>query len=361
VSANHFVDWGLAESVALALRGNDRSPGTFDQEALDSACAEATALALDYSRLRPEGELPTPELVDRAEWARLGLRTLRELSEGLERQMAEGLSFPGPLGSIVRSLAGGAAGAEAGVAVGYGSRKVLGQYDVALVRTERRPRLVFVGANLAAAQLELGGDPGVFLRWIAVHESTHSIQFASVPWLRPHLGDLIEQLVSGASSRLDTGSLRGLARRLLRTDPRAAVRTILHGDLARLLAGPEQRATLDRLQASMSVIEGYAEHVMDAAPRDLHPGYAHLRGRLEARRASRGGLGEVIMRILGLELKLRQYRLGKSFCDTVVREAGIEGLNRVWRVPDALPTLPELGQPREWLARVGAASPARAA
>ena len=111
----------------------------------------------------------------------------------------------------------------------------------------------------------------------------------------------------------------------------------------------------------MSVIEGHAEHVMDAAAGQVDPGYARLRERLEARRTSRGGLGEVIMRILGLELKLRQYRLGKAFCDTVVDEAGIEGLNRVWRAPEALPTLAELEQPKRWLARVEAESAVRAA
>ena len=345
MSAGGFVDWRLAERVALALGGNDGIGGGFDQQAVDSACAEAAALALDYSRLRPAGELPRPELVDRAEWARLGLRTLRELSEGLERRVAEGLALPGPLGSVARSLAGAAAGAEAGVAVGYGSRKVLGQYDVPLVPAERQARLVFVGPNLAAAHVELGEDPDLFLRWIALHESTHSIQFASVPWLRSHLAELLEQLVAGASERLELGSLGELARRLFRSDPRAAVRKVLRGDLARLLAGPEQRRTLDRLQATMSVIEGHAEHVMDAASTRLDPGYARLRERLEARRASRGGLGEVILRLLGLELKLRQYTVGKAFCDTVVSEAEIDGLNRVWRAPEALPTLAELEQP----------------
>jgi putative hydrolase len=111
----------------------------------------------------------------------------------------------------------------------------------------------------------------------------------------------------------------------------------------------------------MSVIEGHAEHVMDAASRQLDPGYARLRERLEARRESRGGLGEVILRMLGLELKLRQYRLGKAFCDTVVAEAGIEGLNRVWRAPEALPTLAELEQPGGWLGRVETESTAEAA
>ena len=48
----------------------------------------------------------------------------------------------------------------------------------------------------------------------------------------------------------------------------------------------------------------------------------------------------MILRLLGLELKLRQYKLGKAFCDAVVAEAGIEGLNQVWRAPEALPTSP---------------------
>jgi uncharacterized protein (DUF2342 family) len=45
----------------------------------------------------------------------------------------------------------------------------------------------------------------------------------------------------------------------------------------------------------------------------------------------------------------------------VVAEAGIEGLNLVWRAPDALPSLAELEQPRGWLNRVGAGSATEAA
>jgi putative hydrolase len=108
----------------------------------------------------------------------------------------------------------------------------------------------------------------------------------------------------------------------------------------------------------MSVIEGYAEHVMDAAAGRLDPGYARLRTRLDARRANRGGLAEVVARLLGMELKLRQYRLGKRFCDAVASEEGIGALNEVWRGPEALPTLPELERPLEWLGRTAAPAPA---
>ncbi len=37
----------------------------------------------------------------------------------------------------------------------------------------------------------------------------------------------------------------------------------------------------------------------------------------------------------------------------MVAEAGIEGLNRVWADPDALPTLAELERAGDWLVRTG--------
>src|SRR5215211_1786440 len=256
---------------------------------------------------------------------------------------------PGPIGGAARSIAGAAAGAEAGLAVGYGARKVLGQYDVALTSSDREPRLLFVGPNLATTHQQVGETPELFLRWIAIHETTHAVQFTSVPWLREHLASLLEELVEGAAGKIDRASLQGFAKRIFRTDPRRAIRSLLQGDLARLLAGPEQARVLDRLQAAMSVIEGHAEHVMDAAAGTADPGYARLRTRVEERRARRGGLGEVISRLLGMELKLRQYRLGKAFCDAVADQGGVEALNRVWSKPEALPTNEELERPERWL------------
>jgi coenzyme F420 biosynthesis associated uncharacterized protein len=351
VSEGRFVDWRLAQRIAVGIAGEENEPGPLGQEALDAACADAVALVTEYTRLEPKGSLPSPELIGRAEWARLGLGSLRELSEELETRIGSGIALPGPLDGLARSIAGAATAAEAGLAVGYSARKVLGQYDLSLVGADRPARLVFVGPNLAAAHAQLGEDAGLFLRWVAIHESTHSVQFAAVSWLRPHLVALLDRLIKGASARLDAASLRSSAKRLFSTDPRSAIRAVMRGDLPRLLAGPEQARTLDALQVTMSVIEGYAEHVMDAAAESLDPGYARLRTRLEARRQNRGGLADVIARLLGMELKLRQYRIGKAFCDGVAAEAGIEGLNRVWRSAEELPTTEELETPGVWLRR----------
>ena len=67
---------------------------------------------------------------------------------------------------------------------------------------------------------------------------------------------LLDRLLEGASGRVDHTSVSALAKRLFRSDPRAAIRAVMQGELPRLLAGPEQEATLDSLQAVMSVIEG---------------------------------------------------------------------------------------------------------
>jgi uncharacterized protein (DUF2342 family) len=43
-----------------------------------------------------------------------------------------------------------------------------------------------------------------------------------------------------------------------------------------------------------------------------------------------------------------------------VGKAGIEGLNRVWADPGALPTLDELSRPDDWLKRTGSGGRAAA-
>jgi uncharacterized protein (DUF2342 family) len=74
------------------------------------------------------------------------------------------------------------------------------------------------------------------------------------------------------------------------------------------------------------------------------------------RRTSRGLPWRVLERLLGLELKLRQYEVGRRFCDAVVAAGGPEALASAWRSPEHLPTQAELTEPAAWLARVGAAA-----
>ena len=67
--------------------------------------------------------------------------------------------------------------------------------------------------------------------------------------------------------------------------------------------------------------------------------------------SSQSGLSRLVARLLGLELKLKQYEQGKFFCDAIVRERGPGALHHLWSSPESLPTLAELQDPDAWLAR----------
>ena len=64
--------------------------------------------------------------------------------------------------------------------------------------------------------------------------------------------------------------------------------------------------------------------------------------RQKSDRERRGVLDSIVAKVLGLDMKLAQYRRGKAFADEVVSAHGIRTLNRAWRGPDDLPRPDEL-------------------
>jgi coenzyme F420 biosynthesis associated uncharacterized protein len=180
---------------------------------------------------------------------------------------------------------------------------------------------------------------------------THAVQFAGVPWLHAHVASLVQELLASAELRID-------APRKLRIPSRDElaqfVGALRDGDLISIVTTKAERETLDRVQAVMAVIEGHAEHVMDAVAPDLVPSLARLRAAIDRRRRSQSGLSRLVARLLGLDLKLRQYEQGKQFCDAVVKTAGVSALHHVFSGPEALPTLAELSDPDAWLERTSA-------
>jgi putative hydrolase len=148
--------------------------------------------------------------------------------------------------------------------------------------------------------------------------------------------------------RIEKGSAGGLPSL---PDPQKLVSRFREGGLAALVQSPEQRELMEEVQAAMSVVEGYSEHVMDRVAAEFIPGHEKLRAAMDRRRASRSAPQRIIEKLLGFDVKLRQYEQGKKWADEVASLAGIEGLNRVWSAPSALPTARELRHPGQWLKR----------
>ena len=352
-----LVDWSLAERIALAISGDGPAwPGSEDE--LRSESHRAGKLVARYTGLKVKKELPEAELIGRDEWARVNIGSFQAMSGGVEAVLAERMRDPDGTGEddggggLGAKITAAATGAEVGLLVGYLSQRVIGQYDIALLGPTRAPRLLFVGPNLSAARERLDVDRDLFLRWIALHETTHAVQFAGVPWLRGHLGQIAAELFEQAAVEVKPGELLS---KLTRMNPRELLRSASNGELATLLWTDDQKVLVDRLLAAMTVVEGYAEHVMDAVGDELDPGYAEMRRRLDRDRERRGALDKLVSKLLGLDMKMAQYVRGKRFCDAVADRAGIRALNTVWSGPEALPTDAEIEDPDAWIERTGAA------
>ena len=344
------IDWRLAGRIARSLAGSGSGRRSVRRDDLRRAARGTVGVVRDYTGLKPKGRPPSPEVLNRREWIDANMESLQAMTADVEQDLANSLDLPRPVGPGLRAAAGAAAAVELGLVSAYLAQRVLGQYDVALVGPSRPPRLLFVAPNLADAQHRLGAERDVFLRWVALHEATHVVQFGAVPWLRDHLGGLAEQLLSGAFSSVSAPELMRAARRLLSPDPRRLAAALRRGEWRSPFVGRRRMRLLRSLQATMTLVEGYSEHVMDAVAGERE--FVVLREKLERSREQRGLLEALLSRLFGMELKLRQYRLGKAFCDEVARRRGIETLNRVWDEPSSLPRLSELEQPGRWLSRV---------
>jgi len=341
-----MVDWSLARTVAGFAGASEGSTDVgYD---LVASADRLKPEVINYTGLHPAGTTPPAEVVDRKGWADANLTTFSHLLEPIADRMYERLGRAGPMGGPLRMGAGATIASEAGLVVGYMSQRVLGQFELSLIQPEAPTRLLFVAPNLRKAIEELDAETEPFLDWIVLHELTHVLQFTGVPWLRGHLGGLLRAYLDSVDVRINTGAAGGLPSM---PNMGELVDRFREGGLMALIQSREQRNLMDELQPVMAVIEGYSEHVMDALGETLVPGYDRLRDSMERRRNSRSAPERLLQKLLGLDMKMRQYELGKRFCDAVADEVGISGLNAVWRSPQDMPTLRELEDPSAWITR----------
>jgi coenzyme F420 biosynthesis associated uncharacterized protein len=345
------IDWRTAQRIGERLAGSPPR-GEVSAASVEPLAHDFAGRVSTYAHLALPAELPALEVVERPEWIAANLSSMRPLIEPLADRMGEGA---GPLAGPLRSVSGLLLGAQVGALTGVLSQRVLGQYDLTLLDATVKPRLLLLGPNLAQAARTLGLDRDELVAWVAIHEVTHAIQFSGAPWLREYLGGILKELIDGLQvTMVGRPSLGARLPKLPSSgDLRDLVERARRGELLRITLGEERWALVERMQAAMSLIEGHAEHTMDAVGAEVLPSLPRLREAMNRRRRDgyRGLPWRVLERLLGLELKLRQYEVGRRFCDAVVDAGGTDALARAWSGPESLPTTSELEAPAQWLAR----------
>jgi coenzyme F420 biosynthesis associated uncharacterized protein len=363
------IDWRTAQRIGERVAGSPLAGGV-RASSVQPRAHEFARRVSEYSGLQLTGELPPLETVDRAAWIAANLRTMRPLLAGLSERVGDGT---GPLAGVVGAASGFLMGAQVGALTGVLSQRVLGQYDLALLDDAVAPRLLLLAPNLAIAARSLAVDRDELVLWVSIHEITHAVQFGGAPWLRAHLGGMLKELIdglevtllgakkrtsgNGSSGEREQASAKSRLSLPRLPDPeelRELVERARSGELLRITLGEDRWALVERMQAVMSLIEGHAEHTMDAVGAEVLPSLPALRSAMTRRRESRGLPWRVLERLLGLEMKMRQYEVGRRFCDAVVAQGGTQALARVWSAPEQLPSADELKAPATWLARTGA-------
>jgi coenzyme F420 biosynthesis associated uncharacterized protein len=374
-----MVDWDLAVTTAnrFVRAGPDVSGDQAQQvvaELRDDA-RRSEGLVRSFTGLKAQTATAPVVVVDRPGWVQANADGFRTVMQPLIAKIVDQRGTPSAASAAIGSRI---TGLEAGALLGYLSGKVLGQFDPfwpgsplgegsTPSRGSRAPtgvptqaagseltpttagRMLLVAPNIVHVERELDVDPHDFRLWVCLHEETHRVQFTAVSWMREHLHNEIRALIDATD--FDVSRLAAMAR-----DGLEQVGRLVRGDedvsLLDLFQTRAQREIVDRITATMSLLEGHADVVMDGVGPEVIPTVAVIREKFNQRRKGGGSLDQLLRRLLGFDAKMRQYRDGAAFVRGVVDRVGMDGFNRVWTSPNTLPGKVEIGDPAAWVRRV---------
>ena len=338
------VRWPLAVSIAERVAGSYALEGTYHDTLFarqaPELVARATELVAEETRL-PVAGVPEVAVVGRRTWVENNVKVFAKLLGPAE----EKLGRKGGMGRISERIIA----AELGALLGVLARRVLGQYEMVLPTgdDETGDVVMFVGGNVLWMERANEFRPAEFRFWVALHECTHRLQFVGVPWLRGYFLELVEKMV--ASAKPEPGRLARVAGEL-RNASAAGEPIVGEAGLMGLFASPEQRETLDQVQALMSLLEGHGHVIMDRIGARTLVSQRRMSAMLRRRRQDPRTAS--FFRLTGLEMKMKQYEIGEQFVNGVEREAGFGTLDLAWQGREQLPTLDEIKEPTLWLERV---------
>ncbi|BBZ02434.1 hydrolase [Mycolicibacterium chitae] len=326
------VDWQFAATVGARLA---RPAGPVTEytrrqaiEELAECSRDAEPPVRDVTRLHTDGPIPDARIVDRPEWIRAATESLRSMTGGDE--------------SAGGFLSGRVTGAQTGAVLAFVSSGILGQYDPF---TADGGKLLLVYPNVIAVERQLRVVPRDFRLWVCLHEVTHRVQFTANPWLAGYMTDALEVLTADAGD--DLAAVIGRLAEFVR-DRQDGVLGFM-----RAVQSEPQREALDRLLVLGTLLEGHADHVMDAVGPTVVPSGVTIRRRFDERRhRKQPPLQRILRALLGIDAKMSQYTRGKAFVDEVVTKVGMDRFNTIWTGAETLPLPDEIDEPQRWIDRI---------
>jgi coenzyme F420 biosynthesis associated uncharacterized protein len=352
------VDWNFAATVGSRLVRPAPSMTDYTRRQVIEELADASRRAelpvREVTGLSEGSEVTEARIVDRREWVCAATESMRVMTGG---DSADGK----PSGFLTRRVTG----AQTGAVLAFVSSGILGQYDPfasggGLERSDSGNgpggELLLVYPNVVAVERLMRVSPTDFRLWVCLHEVTHRVQFRANPWLADYMSSTLGVLTDEEGQ--DVGAMISRLSEFVR-DRRNANGAPAQPNsegivgLMRAVQSEPQRQALDSLLVLGTLLEGHADHVMDAVGPAVVPSVATIRRRFNERRQRRQPpLQRVIRALLGVDAKMSQYTRGKAFVDDVVGKVGMARFNTVWCSPETLPLPNEVEEPQRWIDRV---------
>jgi len=343
-SVGKAVDWQFAGTVGARLLRPGPPATEYTRRQAIEQLAESARFAegpvRDVTGLFSDRPVPEARIVNREQWIRAASDSMRVMTGGTDTPN--------------HAISGRIAGAQTGAVLAFVSSGILGQYDP--FAGDDGGCLLLVYPNVISVERQLRLVPKDFRMWVCLHEVTHRIQFTANPWLVDHMSSSLEVLTADRGD--DIGKVVGRLTEFLKQRRMVPVGESDPGSagvlgLVRAVQSEPQREALDRLLVLGTLLEGHADHVMDAVGPAVVPSVHLIRRRFDERRQRRQPpLQRLLRALLGVDAKLSQYTRGKAFVDHVVDRVGMLRFNAVWTSADTLPLPDEIENPQRWIDRV---------
>jgi putative hydrolase len=240
-------------------------------------------------------------------------------------------------------------GMQSGSMVGQLAARAFGGYDLPMPRPPA-DELLLVPVAIDEFAEEWSLEPDDVRLWICLREATnHAV--LSRPHVRARLDELIGDYVGAWQP--DPSVIEEKLAGFNPTDPSSLEATF--GNPTALLGEMQsegQRRLQVPLQALLSAVTGYVDHVMDVVGHRLIGNYGPLTEALRRRRLEEDSGSRVLGQLFGVAVDEKGYQRGEAFVTGVLERAGEEGLARLWASARELPTPAEISAPGLWLARI---------
>lgn len=264
-----------------------------------------------------------------------------------------GLGLSGPQATdILRRIGGATFGMQLGQAVASLAQEAFGLTDLGVPLTDT-PGVALIPANVDAFADGFDISVDEIAQFLAVREVAHARLYSASPWLRGHVLGLVQNYAREIS--IDVAAMEESFRSIDPTNPEELREALGSGIFAPDVTDAQKR-TLESLETTLAVIEGWVEHVTSEATRGMLPNAVALTEMMRRRRATGGPAEDVFRTLVGLELRPRRCREAATLWQTLTSELGTTERDKYWSHPDLMPSSDELDDPSSLVASRAAAS-----